>query len=192
MIFIWKGLQYINDLPDDVICDIVIYADNTSLYSNCNQVSDLCQQPELASELESYLRDTVDWGRNWLVDFKAGKNQLFWFDWSNNTGAIDVKWDASVLQENSYFKMLGLTFFSKLEWGPYITSVPKTASKKIAALIRSMKSLSLEVALYLYKSTIQPYMECCCHIWAGALSCFLDKLQKQICRTVAPSLATAL
>ena len=62
---------YINDLPDDVICDIAIYADDTTLYSKCDQASDLWQQLELASELESDLRDTVDWGRNWFVDFNA-------------------------------------------------------------------------------------------------------------------------
>ena len=59
----------------------------------------------------------------------------------------------------------------------------------------SMKFLSPEVALYLYKSTIHPCMEYCCHIWAGAPSYYLellDKLQKQICRTVSPSLATSL
>ena len=44
-------LPYINDLPDDVICDIAIYADDTTLCSKCDQASDLCQQPELASEL---------------------------------------------------------------------------------------------------------------------------------------------
>ena len=53
-------LLYINDLPDDVICNIAIYADDTTLYSKCNQASDLWQQLELASELESDLRDTVD------------------------------------------------------------------------------------------------------------------------------------
>ena len=58
-----------------------------------------------------------------------------------------------------------------------------------------MKFLSPEVALYLYKSTIRPYMEYCCHVWAGVPSCSLelsDKLQKQICRTVGPSLAVFL
>ena len=45
-------LIYINDLPDDVICNIAIYADDTTLYSKCDQVSDLLQQLELASELE--------------------------------------------------------------------------------------------------------------------------------------------
>ena len=44
-------------------------------------------------------------------------------------------------------------------------SIAKTASKKIGALIRTMKLLSSEVALYLYKSTIQPCIECCCHAW---------------------------
>ena len=58
-----------------------------------------------------------------------------------------------------------------------------------------MKFLSPEVSLYLYESTIWPCMEYCCHIWAGAPSCYLellDKLQKQICRTVGHSLATSL
>ena len=45
-------LFYINDLPDDVICDITIYADDTTRYSKCDQASDLWQQLELASELE--------------------------------------------------------------------------------------------------------------------------------------------
>ena len=75
------------------------------------------QQLELASELEADLRDNVDWGKNWLVDFNDGKTQLVSFDWSNNTGAIDGKMDGSVLEEKSSFKMLGLTFFSKLDWG---------------------------------------------------------------------------
>ena len=48
-------LIYINDLPDEVICYIAIYADNTTLYSKCDQASDLWQQLELASELESDL-----------------------------------------------------------------------------------------------------------------------------------------
>ena len=45
---------YINDLPD-VICDIAIYADDTALYSKCDQASDLWQQLELISELDSDL-----------------------------------------------------------------------------------------------------------------------------------------
>ena len=137
----------------------------------------------------------MDGGKRWLVDFSAGKTRLVSFDWSNNTGSIDVKIDGSVLEKKSSFNMLGLTFSSKLDWGSYIISFAKTASQKIGTLICSMKFLSPEVALYLYKSTIRPCMEYCCHVWAGAPSCYLellDKLQKRICRTVGSSLATSL
>ena len=88
-----------------------------------------------------------------------------------------------------------MTFSSKLDWGSYIISNAKTASKKIGTLICYMKFLSPEVALYLYKSTIHPCMEYCCHDWDGAPSSYLellDKLQKRICRTVGPSLAASL
>ena len=71
------------------------------------------------------------------------------FDWSNNTGIIDVKIDGSVLEKKLSFKMLGLTSSSKLDLGSYIISITKTASKKIGALICSLMFLSPEVALYL-------------------------------------------
>ena len=50
--------------------------------------------------------------------------------------------DGSILEEKSSFKMLGLTFSSKLNWGSCIISITKTAPKKIGALIHSVKFLS--------------------------------------------------
>ena len=89
-----------------------------------------------------------------------------------------MKMDGSVLAKKSSFKM---TFSSKLDWGSYTIPITKTAPKRIGALICSMKFLSPEVALYLYKSTIQSCMEYYCHAWGGTPSCYLellDKLQK--------------
>ena len=91
--------------------------------------------------------------------------------------------------------MLGLTFSSKLGRVSYIISIAKTASKKIGALIRSVKFLFLEAVLYLYKSTIRPCMEYYYNVWAGALIFYLellDKLQKRICRAVVSSLVASL
>ena len=50
------------------------------IVETCDQVSDLCQQLVLASELEPDLRDTVDWSRKWFVDFNPAKIQLALFD----------------------------------------------------------------------------------------------------------------
>ena len=64
----------------------------------------------------------------------------------------------------------------------------------MCVLIHLMKFMFSEFALYLYKSTILPSTEYCCHVWAGAPSCYLDmldKLEKQICKTVGPKLAAS-
>ena len=88
-----------------------------------------------------------------LADFNAGKTQVVSFDQSNNNGSRMWKWMGLFLRKKSSFKMLGLSFASKLDWGSYIISVAKTASKKIGALIHSMKFVSPEVNL--------PYA----HVW---------------------------
>ena len=85
-------------------------------------------------------------------------------NWFGLTGLITLvllmygKIDVSVLEEKSSFKMLGLIFSSKLDCGSYIISIAKTASKKIEALIHSLRFLSPEVNLYVYNL---PYA----HIW---------------------------
>ena len=80
-------------------------------------------------------------------------------------GAVGVKINKSILEEESSFKVLGQPFSYKLNWGSYIVSIAKSAPKKIGALIRCMKFVSPVVALYLYKSTIEPWMEYCFHAW---------------------------
>ena len=79
--------------------------------------------------------------------------------------------------------------------GSYIVSIAKTTSKEIGALISSMKFLSRNVAIHIYKSTTQPCMEYCCHVWAGAPNYYLeiiDKELKRVYRTVVPSVAAPL
>ena len=73
----------------------------------------------------------MDWVKKWLLDFNTGKTELVWFDPSNNNGSIGVKMNGFVLEEKSSFKILGLFFSSKLDWGSYINSIVKTASKKL-------------------------------------------------------------
>lgn len=91
--------------------------------------------------------------------------------------------------------MMGLSFFSRVDWGSYTFCVAKTVSKKIEALIRFTEFLSLENAHHLNKSIIRSCMKCCCHLCTGTPDCYLemlDELQKRECRTVGPTLATLL
>ena len=95
------------------------------LCSKCDEAPDQWQKSE------SDLGDTVDWGKKWLNDFKAGKTQLVLFDQSNNFGSIDVKMNGPVLEEKSSFKMLGLTFTYKLDWDSTVYILLKLLSRKL-------------------------------------------------------------
>ena len=88
------GLHY-------VICNTAVYTVETTVRSD--QVSDLWQQTDLASKLESGLIDITDWGRKWLVDFNAGRSHLASFDWSDDSAANDVKTDESALGAKDIF-----------------------------------------------------------------------------------------
>ena len=112
---------YINDLLVNVICDNVICGYNLNWLLNLNLIYETLWTGAGSS----------------LLIFNAGKTQMVLFDRSINTGAIDVKMDRSFFEEKSSFKMLGLTFSSKLDWGSYITSIAKTSSKEIVALVCS-------------------------------------------------------
>ena len=101
------------------------------------------------------------------------KTQLVPFDQSSNTGLLMWKWMGLFLRKNHLLRCWDWLSL-QLDWGFYVMSIAKTASKKIGALIRSMKSLSSKVALYLYKSIIRPCMKYWCHVWAGAPSCYLE------------------
>ena len=69
-------------------------------------------------------------GRKWLVDFNGTKIQLVLFH-RLNTRATDVKVNASALEEKSSFKMLGLSFSSKLDWGLTLFLLLKLPPRKL-------------------------------------------------------------
>ena len=92
----------------------LIYAGNTTLLSKCNRAY-LWKHLELASEVESDLRDTVEFGWKWVVDVSAGKSQLVFFDGSNNCGAIGVKIVILSVLKNHFLKWL-CSMFIRTDW----------------------------------------------------------------------------
>ena len=128
-----------------------------SLYSKCDQASDLWQQVESTSKLEYDLRDSVDLGRKHLPDFNAGKNNYFCLTRLITLVLLLWKWMGLFLRKNHILRRWG--WLSLLNW---IWALAKTTSKKIGTLIPSMKFYSPEVALCLFKSNIWPCMEYCC------------------------------
>ena len=99
------------------------------------------------------------------------------------------------LPECDSFRMLGLNFCGNFKWTSYIQSIAKAAIKKIGSLYRAREYLTPISILYLYKATIRPCIEYCCHLWAGApasLLNLLDRIQKRVCNLIGPNLSSLL
>ncbi|XP_065667848.1 uncharacterized protein LOC136088113 [Hydra vulgaris] len=103
--------------------------------------------------------------------------------------------NGNVLDESFTLHLLRLTLTSDLSLKPYIKSVAKLASAKVASHYRARHFVTSYSILYLYESQIRPCMEYCSHIWGGssndALS-LLDKVKKRIVNIFGPALAANL
>ena len=69
-------LIFINDLSDNLLSKVAIFADGTSLYSCLNEKSNLPDRTELSSNLEHDLSSVSNWGSKWLVTFNSKKKKL--------------------------------------------------------------------------------------------------------------------
>ena len=78
------------------------------------------------------------------------KERLISFDRSVNCGGIDIRMGDKMLEEESSFRMLGLSITSKLDWSTYISLIAKTASKMISALFRVNENFSLPKWFYIF------------------------------------------
>ena len=173
-------LLYIYDLPNDVICNITIYVDDTTLYSKYDKGSYLWKQLELASELESDLQHTVGWDRKWLV---LEKLSLFHLAGLTTLVLLMWKWMDLFMRKNNLLRCW--RWLSLLNWIGALTSSPlqKLLPRKLE-LWFVLWSFSLLMLLCI--SVNWPYS------WSSSCYLEVDELQKRICRTAGPYLMQLL
>lgn len=188
-------LLFINDLPDHIISKLAIYADDTTIYSCHDKTNSLFDKVEHAAFLEDDLRTVVEWGNDWLVTFNADKTKLLSINRYRQPCLPSIAMGGVDLPESDSIRLLGLTLSKDLSWNKYVQLIATSAAKKVGSLFRSRKILTPESILYLYKATIRPCIEYCCHLWAGA-SCeclnLLDRIQNRIVNMVGPLLSSRL
>ena len=107
-------LTYINDLPDKLICDISMYADDTSLYSCLGKKSSNTERKNLADRIEQDLSLISEWGRQWLVAFNSKKTKLLSVNRYRQADNTPVSMNNCTLGESSNIRLLGFTISNDL------------------------------------------------------------------------------
>ena len=194
-------LIFINDLPDNVLCKLSMYADDTTLYQSLDSQGTATKNEaqwakfEMAADLEYDLRTITEWGDSWLVSFNATKTKLLSINKFRQPYLPSIAMNRLDIPESPMFRMLGMSFASNFSWNGYIESIAKTAAMKVGSLYRVKNILSPSSILYLYKSAIRPCIEYCCHLWAGASAGpihLLDRIQNRIVNIIGPELSLNL
>ena len=95
-------LIFINDLPDEILSKLAIYADDTTLYSSLERSKEIeWDRLELAADLEYDLRTITEWGDQWLVSFNSAKTKLLSINKFKHPNLPPISMGGKALPENS-------------------------------------------------------------------------------------------
>ena len=169
-----------NDITQITLCNIKLFADDTSLYIEFDNPGDA------ADVLNQDLTKLQNWADQWLVKFCPTKTKLMTCSYKKQNAA-DIRFNNLPLESVNNHKHLGLVISNDLSWSSHIDSIAKSVSPLVDVLKKlkyEFDRKSLETTFY---SFISPNMEYGCHIWDNCSkrdSEILENLQLDMARIV--------
>ena len=150
-------LVYVNDIQNAVTnCGLKLYADDTVLYQpgvNCLEAS---------TKLQTSVNLFKEWCDANALTINASKTKVMAFASRSNVKKcrdVDLRIDDVKLKLVPYFKYLGITLDSTLNFSKHITSVIQQICYKMTLLAKLKKYLRDDSALLIYKTMLLPYFD---------------------------------
>ena len=129
-------LVYINDLPNKVLSQLAMYADDSTLYCISPNSSNI-SHCEVGASLNNDLESVLKWGNDWLVTFNAKKTKLLSLSRTRDDTFPSIHKGPSTLPEVSDFRLLGLDISTNVSWERYISGIAKSASMRVGCVLTS-------------------------------------------------------
>ena len=143
---------YMNDIIDDIESDILIFADDTSLFATGSDPA------ETVAQLNRDLLKISNWSEIWKVKFNAKKSKDIIFSNKYLNNSPPLIFNGSYIDRVNVHKHLGIHLSSSLDWSVQIHEVCLKANKKLSVL-RSVKLLSRQTLDILYKITVRSVVD---------------------------------
>ena len=178
-------LLYINDLPQSLLNECALFADDTTAYG----VGKLSKT--ISSSLSSDMDSAADWAKTWGMLFNAEKSEhlsIRQISSSPSPSDSHVIMGGIQIPKVTEHKHLGITIQSSLKWSRHICNVYTACARRVGILRRLKRKLQPSTILKIYTGTVRPIMEYACAIWSGGPTAKLKKLQRSFCRSHGVSL----
>lgn len=160
---------FINDIGDDIECNILLFADDLKLYRTIETINDcLVLQKDL---------DTLN---RWCITNKLPLNiqkcKYITFTLKINFIEFIYSIDNSPLNRQKQIKDLGVEFDQKLSFSPHINKTTSAAKRMLGLIFRNCKDFkSKDSYLNLYTAYVRSKLEYCSLIWAP---CYITHIQQ--------------
>ena len=161
-------LLYVNDIPENVKCDIKIFADNTKVWKNIKD-SDDCR------DLQNNLDSITDWSDTWLLKLHVGKcksmqvqkprKEKVEFTYTMTDGATRKDLE-NIVEE----KDLGVIISDDLKPSKQCIQATKKANSILKMVKRSFNYFDINTFKIVYKTYVRPHLEYCCQAWCPYFS----------------------
>ena len=170
-------LLFICDLPECLVNECALFADDTSAYGVGKDSSQLC------STLSLDIKAASNWAKTWAMLFNAEKSeQLSITGKAQNSTSGRKDMETTKLPKLTTRKHLGISVNSTLSWTGHIKSVYISCARKIGMLKRLKRKLHPSAFKRIYRGAIRPKMEHACTEWSGRPTSKLVDLQRIFCR----------
>ena len=151
--------MYINDLPYVVSSLVMMFADDTKVFSLVYQD---CQK------LQEDMNHLCDWSTKWLLQFNVSKCGMIYYGKGDAGHTYTMRdgnstRDLRVIEEETD---LGVLFNSSLTFSKHIGTIANKATKIVGVIRRSFDYMDEQMFKTLYKSMVCPHLEYANTIWS--------------------------
>ena len=168
---------FINDLPDKIRTNSLLFADDVKLYHKIT-----C--PDDAKLLQEDLDRLVSWSETWKLNLNPTKCQSFRITLRKHIVPAEYKIRNVTLNHVEKIRDLGVWLDSKLTFSDHVDFIVAKANMMLGLLIRSLQTgrvggqFQTEPILAAYFGNIRSILEYGCVIWGGAAQCHLDRIER--------------
>ena len=162
---------YINDLPENILSNVRLFADDTILYKNINSIDD-------CKTLNTDLSKLQQWEERWLMEFNVKKCHVLKV--TNKKSPINYQYylHNERLSEVDSAKYLGLHLTKNLKWDHHISKITSKANKVSSFLLRNLKGCPQSVQVQCFKSMVRPILEYANTVWDPYTQKHIDILER--------------
>lgn len=151
-------LLYINDLPENIISQVRLFADDTAIYITVNNNRDQTLQEDL-NRLQK-------WEHTWDMEFNPSKCTVINITRSKHPHKTSYTLHGQTLATVSDAKYLGVCITSDLSWNKHINQVTTTASQTLNFIKRNIPTKHHIIRQFAYKTLVRPQLEYCSSVWS--------------------------